>query len=95
MAIGPLIRRMDRCGIRRLVVVDWAPYRYGHWVWLNLWGWTWIDDQPWGFAPCHYGRWIHGTRGWGWAAGPAQLSSPGLCAGACRMARWPLSARRT
>ena len=60
----------------QLVVVDWAPYRYGHWVWLNLWGWTWIDDQPWGFAPCHYGRWIHGARGWGWAPGPRNYHRP-------------------
>ncbi len=60
----------------QVVVVDWAPYRYGHWVWLNLWGWTWIDDQPWGFAPCHYGRWIHGARGWGWAPGPRNYHRP-------------------
>ena len=60
----------------QVVVVDWAPYRYGHWVWLNLWGWTWIDDQPWGFAPCHYGRWIHGERGWGWAPGPRNYHHP-------------------
>ena len=37
--------------------MDWAPYRYGRWVWVAPWGWTWIDDAPWGFAPFHYGRW--------------------------------------
>jgi hypothetical protein len=26
----------------------WPPYRYGHWVWVNPWGWTWVDDEPWG-----------------------------------------------
>jgi hypothetical protein len=36
---------------------DWAPYRYGHWRWIAPWGWSWIDDMPWGFAPSHYGRW--------------------------------------
>ena len=52
------------------VAVDWAPYRYGHWAWIDPWGWTWIDDAPWGFAPFHYGRWaLVGTR-WGWVPGP-------------------------
>src|SRR6185437_8968997 len=31
------------------VPADWEPYRYGHWAWVDPWGWTWIDDQPWGF----------------------------------------------
>ena len=34
----------------------WVPYRHGHWA-MSPWGWTWIDDAPWGFAPSHYGRW--------------------------------------
>jgi len=25
-------------------IVGWAPYRYGHWVWISPWGWTWVDD---------------------------------------------------
>jgi len=49
---------------------DWAPYHDGHWVWVSPWGWTWIDDEPWGFAPFHYGRWIYGDGYWGWAPGP-------------------------
>lgn len=54
----------------RVTVADWAPYRYGQWRWVAPWGWTWIDDARWGFAPFHYGRWIQtGTR-WGWAPGP-------------------------
>ncbi len=53
----------------RVVVQDWAPYRYGHWEWIGPWGWTWIDDAPWGFAPFHYGRWtMIGTR-WAWVPG--------------------------
>jgi Family of unknown function (DUF6600) len=47
-------------------VVGWAPYRYGHWVWVAPWGWTWVDDAPWGFAPFHYGRWIFVGGAWGW-----------------------------
>src|SRR5271167_2139403 len=48
---------------------DWAPYRYGHWRWVAPWGWSWIDDQPWGFAPSHYGRWAFRDRQWIWVPG--------------------------
>jgi hypothetical protein len=51
------------------VPADWAPYRYGHWGWVSPWGWTWIDDQPWGFAPFHYGRWVYTAGGWVWVPG--------------------------
>jgi len=50
-------------------VADWAPYRYGHWAWVAPWGWTWIDDAPWGFAPFHYGRWVFIGDRWGWCPG--------------------------
>jgi hypothetical protein len=52
------------------VVVGWAPYRFGHWVWISPWGWTWVDDAPWGFAPFHYGRWVFVGGFWGWVPGP-------------------------
>lgn len=51
-------------------IVGWAPYRYGHWVWVGPWGWTWVDDAPWGFAPFHYGRWIFVGGAWGWVPSP-------------------------
>jgi hypothetical protein len=51
-------------------IVGWAPYRYGHWVWISPWGWTWVDDAPWGFAPFHYGRWIFVGGVWGWVPCP-------------------------
>jgi flagellar biosynthesis GTPase FlhF len=53
----------------RVVAVGWAPYQSGHWVWVSPWGWTWIDDARWGFAPFHYGRWVHLDRGWCWSPG--------------------------
>lgn len=53
-----------------VVVAGWAPYRYGHWAWVHPWGWTWIDDAPWGFAPFHYGRWALIGGSWGWVPGP-------------------------
>jgi len=51
------------------VAVGWAPYHYGHWAFVAPWGWTWIDDAPWGFAPFHYGRWAHVGGYWGWVPG--------------------------
>jgi hypothetical protein len=51
------------------VQADWAPYRYGHWAWIAPWGWTWVDDAPWGFAPFHYGRWVNWRGQWCWAPG--------------------------
>jgi hypothetical protein len=51
------------------VAVGWAPYRHGHWAWIDPWGWTWIDDTPWGFAPFHYGRWAFIPGGWVWIPG--------------------------
>jgi hypothetical protein len=48
----------------------WAPYQYGHWIWVEPWGWTWVDDASWGYAPFHYGRWVYAGGNWGWAPGP-------------------------
>jgi len=48
----------------------WAPYHFGHWLWVDPWGWTWADDAPWGFAPFHYGRWAYVGGYWGWVPGP-------------------------
>ncbi len=52
------------------VDAGWAPYRNGHWSWIDPWGWTWVDDAPWGFAPFHYGRWAYVGSRWGWIPGP-------------------------
>jgi hypothetical protein len=52
------------------VARDWAPYHDGHWAWIAPWGWTWVDDAPWGFAPYHYGRWASFGGRWGWVPGP-------------------------
>ncbi|HMI52869.1 MAG TPA: DUF6600 domain-containing protein [Candidatus Saccharimonadales bacterium] len=47
-------------------IVGWAPYHYGHWAYIAPWGYTWVDDAPWGFAPFHYGRWVTVRGVWGW-----------------------------
>ncbi|NJD86897.1 MAG: hypothetical protein FIB05_02620 [Betaproteobacteria bacterium] len=51
------------------VDAGWAPYRYGRWTWVRPWGWTWVDDAPWGYAPFHYGRWVYVGNRWGWYPG--------------------------
>ena len=58
-----------RVWMPRRVAPGWAPYRYGHWVYVRPWGWTWVDDAPWGFAPFHYGRWAFWSGSWVWVPG--------------------------
>jgi hypothetical protein len=65
------------------VAAGWRPYRDGYWVWIAPWGWTWIDDEPWGFAPTHYGRWTVIGASWGWVPGrpvPHPVYAPALVA---------------
>ncbi len=54
----------------RNVAYGWTPYSVGHWAWVAPWGWTWVDTEPWGFAPFHYGRWNNFGGRWGWVPGP-------------------------
>jgi hypothetical protein len=65
------------------VAVGWVPYRFGHWAWVEPWGWTWVDDAPWGYCPFHYGRWAFVGARWGWIPGPVAVVpvySPALVA---------------
>ena len=67
----------------RRVDAGWAPYREGHWVWIEPWGWSWVDDEPWGFAPFHYGRWAQIEDQWAWIPGefaPQPVYAPALVA---------------
>jgi len=54
---------------------DWAPYHNGHWCYIEPWGYTWVDDEPWGFAPFHYGRWVNYQGAWGWVPAPPRAES--------------------
>ena len=56
------------------VAVGWSPYHDGRWAWVAPWGWTWIDDAPWGYAPFHYGRWAHVRNRWCWVPGPRHVA---------------------
>lgn len=51
------------------VPASWQPYCFGRWTWVAPWGWTWIESEPWGFAPFHYGRWLLFNGRWGWIPG--------------------------
>jgi hypothetical protein len=62
----------------RRVPVGWAPYRHGHWTWIDR-GVDLVDDAS-GFAVPHYGRWAHVRGRWGW--------SPGRCAPGPYLRRW-------
>jgi TonB family protein len=61
---------------------SWTPYREGRWAWVEPWGWTWMDDAPWGYATSHYGRWanLSGNR-WVWV--PPQRNNTSAY-------RWPV-----
>lgn len=46
---------------------NWTPYRYGHWRWMPPYGWIWVNDEPWGWATFHHGRWFSYNGGWVWS----------------------------
>jgi hypothetical protein len=54
----------------RALPMGWQPYTTGHWAYVAPWGWTWVDDAAWGYAPFHYGRWVMWQGRWGWVPGP-------------------------
>lgn len=64
------------CWTPSAVSADWTPFRFGHWIYKAPWGWTWIDDAPWAFAPSHYGRWARIKHGWSWIPGHRHRKEP-------------------
>jgi hypothetical protein len=53
---------------------SWRPYTNGHWVYTDA-GWTWISEEPFGWAAFHYGRWTR-LRGIGWVWVPGEEWAP-------------------
>jgi hypothetical protein len=48
---------------------DWRPYVDGRWAYTDA-GWTWVSEEPYGWATYHYGRWVRLRRvGWVWVPG--------------------------
>jgi hypothetical protein len=52
----------------------WRPYTDGRWVYTDA-GWTWISEEPFGWATYHYGRWTR-LRGVGWVWVPGNQWAP-------------------
>lgn len=47
----------------------WRPYADGRWVYTRY-GWTWVAEEPFGWAVYHYGRWWYSPAfGWIWVPG--------------------------
>lgn len=53
---------------------NWRPYTDGHWVYSDV-GWTWVSEEPFGWATYHYGRWTR-LRGIGWVWVPGDEWAP-------------------
>jgi hypothetical protein len=51
-------------------VPNFQPYSTnGYWA-NTTYGWTWVSNYPWGWAPFHYGRWGYNNKyGWYWVPG--------------------------
>jgi uncharacterized protein DUF6600 len=54
---------------------DWQPYRLGHWVYTDEWGWYWDSEEDFGWVTYHYGRWVF-DRGLGWIWIPGKEWGP-------------------
>ena len=53
---------------------NWRPYSRGRWACSDR-GWTWISEEPFGWATYHYGRWAL-LRGYGWIWVPGSEWAP-------------------
>ncbi|MDQ6862055.1 MAG: hypothetical protein M3032_12990 [Verrucomicrobiota bacterium] len=48
---------------------NWRPYTDGRWAYTDA-GWTWVSEEPFGWATYHYGRWTRlSGMGWVWVPG--------------------------
>src|SRR5689334_14060327 len=56
------------------VRLGWRPYWDGRWV-LTEYGWTFVSDDPWGWAAWHYGHWVFADA-YGWVWVPGRVWSP-------------------
>jgi hypothetical protein len=53
---------------------SWRPYTVGRWAACDR-GWTWLSDEPFGWATYHYGRWAK-LKGCGWIWVPGEVWAP-------------------
>ncbi len=71
--------RWGQVWILEQIPQGWQPYRQGHWVYTDEWGWYWDSDEEFGWVTYHYGRWMFDSElGWIWIPseewGPAWVS---------------------
>lgn len=63
------VERYGPCWVPDTYADDWRPYSDGSWAYTEC-GWTWVSDEPWGWATYHYGRWVYlDGPGWAWVPG--------------------------
>lgn len=56
---------------RPTVVTNYVPYRYGYWSTVPRIGQVWVDNYPFSYVTCHYGRWQYTSAyGWCWSYDP-------------------------
>jgi hypothetical protein len=52
-----------------VATTNWRPYTDGQWLYTDA-GWTWLSDEPFGWATYHYGSWdLNPDYGWMWVPG--------------------------
>ncbi len=61
-------------------VDGYVPYRDGYWDYLPDNGYSWVDDYPFGYTTCHYGRWLYDPDQYGWLWGWQPGWGLGWCA---------------
>ena len=76
-----VIADYGRCWVPVGVAAAWRPYTVGHWAYTEY-GWTWVSDEPWGWATYHYGRWAI-LPGYGWTWLPGGVWAPAWVAWRC------------
>ncbi|MBC5799801.1 MAG: FecR domain-containing protein [Candidatus Eremiobacteraeota bacterium] len=56
---------------------NFAPYQNGQWAFEPGYGYTWVANEPWGYAPSHYGTWFNNPSygGWLWQPPASQYQS--------------------
>ena len=58
---------VDNTPYWRPTVVDYVPYRYGHWSHSSAYGYSWVGNYSFCYVTSHYGRWRHhSSHGWIW-----------------------------
>src|SRR5262245_16925689 len=69
--------RYGRVWVPAVAIVgnDFTPYMTAGYFVLTEYGWTWVSEYAWGWAPFHYGRWIV-VAGYGWCWVPGTFWGP-------------------